>query len=523
MNHPKKIQPLIKEAVRLHNAGKLAEATQLYLQVLAQDPKHFDAMHLAGVAAMQIGKPADAVLMISKALEIRASSADAWNNLGIAQQQLGQVDAAIESIRNALKYNARDVNALSNLANLLKSQGRYQEAEDSLRRAISLEPRHAVAHASLGMILYVTGRREAAENEVRQALTLDASLATAHNTLGLLLAARNEPAAALASYDTAISLQADYRDAYYNRATLQLSLGQFAAGWPHMYLHDPRMRTPTNSPPLPLDLHGKRICILRNQGIGDELFFLRFAATLKARGAHVLLQTETRMLGFARRLPFVDEVLSLETRRPAVDQVILVDHLPYFLQQGDTDVPPSIQLVADTPSIQRVALQLMQAGPPPYVGVTWRAGRMHAEVDFKREITEVLYKDVPVAQLGAQLQRWPGTVLILQRNPIADEVQRFNAALGRTAVDCSAVNNELEDMLALLSLIERYVTVSNTNLHLRVAAGLPCHVLIPWPPEWRWGLRTDRSPWFPHCPVYRQDIRGDWSAALTQLGNELLT
>lgn len=112
-------------------------------------------------------------------------------------------------------------------------------------------------------------------------------------------------------------------------------------------------------------------------------------------------------------------------------------------------------------------------------------------------------------------------MLILQRNPSTDELERFQQVLGNRAVDCSDVNNNLEDMLALLSLIERYVTVSNTNLHLRAAAGLPSHVLVPNPPEWRWGF-GGRSPWFPDCPVYRQSIAGDWQPALTQLGAELM-
>ena len=44
-------------------------------------------------------------------------------------------------------------------------------------------------------------------------------------------------------------------------------------------------------------------------------------------------------------------------------------------------------------------------------------------------------------------------------------------------------------------------------------------VLVPHPPEWRWGIEGDRSPWFPGMRVYRQAQDGDWGAALESLRN----
>ena len=43
--------------------------------------------------------------------------------------------------------------------------------------------------------------------------------------------------------------------------------------------------------------------------------------------------------------------------------------------------------------------------------------------------------------------------------------------------------------------LDDYVGVSNFNTHLRAGLGLPMQVLVPFPPEWRWGLsgRSGRS------------------------------
>ena len=62
-------------------------------------------------------------------------------------------------------------------------------------------------------------------------------------------------------------------------------------------------------------------------------------------------------------------------------------------------------------------------------------------------------------------------------------------------------------MLALLALLDDYVGVSNTNMHLRAGVNRTAKVLVPAPPEWRWMAEGKESPWFPGFTVYRQGVR----------------
>ena len=71
-----------------------------------------------------------------------------------------------------------------------------------------------------------------------------------------------------------------------------------------------------------------------------------------------------------------------------------------------------------------------------------------------------------------------------------------------------------------MAVVDDYVGVSNLNTHLRAAVGGGMRVLVPFPPEWRWGLH-DRSPWFPAMRVYRQEPGGSWEAALRDLAGDL--
>jgi hypothetical protein len=76
-------------------------------------------------------------------------------------------------------------------------------------------------------------------------------------------------------------------------------------------------------------------------------------------------------------------------------------------------------------------------------------------------------------------------------------------------------------MLALCGLLDLYVAVSNTNIHLRAACGRTSHVIVPYPPEFRWMATGPESPWFPGTKLYRQGAGGDWDPAIGALAQDL--
>jgi hypothetical protein len=89
--------------------------------------------------------------------------------------------------------------------------------------------------------------------------------------------------------------------------------------------------------------------------------------------------------------------------------------------------------------------------------------------------------------------------------------------------DFTSVNADLEDALALLAQVDDYVGVSSTLVHLRAGVDRAARIVVPFPYEWRWMESGDASPWFPRATVYRQDTRGDWSSALSNLSRDLST
>jgi hypothetical protein len=169
-------------------------------------------------------------------------------------------------------------------------------------------------------------------------------------------------------------------------------------------------------------------------------------------------------------------------------------------------------------NVSTVRKRLATAGDPPYLGITWRGGIPPREQGAE---SWTLYKEIAIPLLAGALKAFPGTVVALQRRPLPGEIATLSGALGRPVHDFTDLNEDLEGMLALLALVDDYVGVSNTNMHLRAAVGRTARVLVPCPAEWRWMNAGSASPWFPGFTIHRQSLQGDWRAALAALGRDL--
>src|SRR5262245_22740289 len=131
------------QALALHQAGRLAEAEQNYLQILKAQPNHFDCLHLLGVIFSQRGNHAEAVRQIDVALKINPKAASAHNNRGNALQELKRLDEALASHDKALALKPDYAEAFNNRGNALQELKRLEEALASYDKALALKADNA--------------------------------------------------------------------------------------------------------------------------------------------------------------------------------------------------------------------------------------------------------------------------------------------------------------------------------------------------------------------------------------------
>lgn len=472
----------------LQAQSHLDEAAACYRRTLELDPLHADAQYNLATTLIMLGRDAEAEPLLRAMLAAGPASADVLQNLGIALAAQRRYAEAEHFLRRALAAGTPSVALLKDLALALRHQGHHAEAVTTLERALARAPADAQLRCDIGNLLHEHGAF----------------------------------ARARAYFDAALKQAPTHREAAARRGCLDLLDGKIRAGWPGYRLlmrdalvaQNPGLALDTT---LPADLSGKTLLLLGEQGIGEELIFLRYVPLLKQRGARAYYRAESRIGAVLQaRTTCLERVLTLADALPARDYTLLIGDLP-GLVGGDT-IPPALALAPLAARSAALRERLAACGPAPYVGVSWRAG---IDETPAARLPSALTKQIPLPQFAPVLRAVPGTLLALQRRPEPGELTAFARMLERPLHDFSDAGDDLEDLLALLELLDDYVAVSNTNMHLLAGLGRRARVLMPCPPDWRWMAAGRQSPWFPGFMIYRQHGDGGWSDALQELQRDL--
>ena len=206
------VDTLFAEAVRHHQAGRLADAGRLYRQILALLPNHFAVLNNLGL----MSPPHEAAMLYRQALAVQPDYADAHINLGGVLRAEGKLDDAIVHFRRALALNPDHAGVHFVLGSILQEQGKFEEAMASYRRTLTLKPDHAEAHINVGTVFQATGRTDEAIAQFRRALFLQPNHAGVHFVLGTLLQERGDLDEAVASYRRALALKPDHVESLNN-------------------------------------------------------------------------------------------------------------------------------------------------------------------------------------------------------------------------------------------------------------------------------------------------------------------
>src|SRR6185503_5253318 len=155
-----------------HKDGRLAEAERLYLAVLANAPRHFDALHLLGLVRYQTGEHAVALEIIDRAIAINPNVAFAHSNRGLALQALHRLHDALAAFDRALKLKPELVEALYNRGNVLRELKRPNEALVSYNAALGLKPDYFEARINRGNTHWELNNTAEAFADFQKALVL---------------------------------------------------------------------------------------------------------------------------------------------------------------------------------------------------------------------------------------------------------------------------------------------------------------------------------------------------------------
>ena len=348
---------LQRQAYDSFQHGDLDKAERLCAGILQHRPEDFDALHLLGVLNFQRRRLAEALRLLSQALKINSGSADAMSNLGLALHATGRFEEAVTHYRSALRLAPDHPEILYNLANACLELGRVDEALANYDDALAKDPGHVGALVNRGNTLLRFNRPAEAISSYEKALAAMPGHPQILTNRGHALRRLDRPFEALADFEAALEAGPDFPEAHFEAAMTRLTLGDFAAGW---RAYEWRWRTGAfarqrRQLPAPLWLGdapvaGKTILLHAEQGFGDTIQFIRYAALLVDRGARVVCEVQPELKPLLSQLsPFADiGIIAAGEPLPAFDLHCPMLSLPLAFATTPETIPAGIPYLSSS-------------------------------------------------------------------------------------------------------------------------------------------------------------------------------
>jgi predicted O-linked N-acetylglucosamine transferase (SPINDLY family) len=212
-------QELLQRAMKLHQAGRFAEAEPLYAQALERTPGNYPALHLLGLMRLQQGRLPEALALMERALKAEPGQPDTMANYAIALSGLGRHEDALTAMDNVVAARPGDSRAFSNRGGIKSKLKRSEEALADFDRALALDKSNADALNNRGLMLHQLRRYDEALGAFDALMALAPDYAEGRNNRGLTLRELGRPKEALAEFDRVLSAQPGHAGVWANRAT----------------------------------------------------------------------------------------------------------------------------------------------------------------------------------------------------------------------------------------------------------------------------------------------------------------
>jgi tetratricopeptide (TPR) repeat protein len=502
----------------LQQQGRLDEAAKSFDRALILKPDFAEVWYKLGEVLQQQKRFGEAILSFDQALKVNPQYREAANASALLHFDAGRHDDAIVCFDRSLAIDPGQAGAIHLKGICQLRLQRFTEALANCTRALGLAPGHPEITNNVGLVLQRLARNAEALAFFDKAIALNPQFALAFNHRGTSLSELRRFDEALASFGSAIALDPEYADAHWNRALLQLLLGDFAAGWAArewgrkskaVGFVDRHFTQPMWLGEQPIA--GKTILLHSDEGLGDTIQFSRYATMVARLGARVILEVQdavhpllSAIEGVSLCLPKTVIVL------PDFDLHCPLSSLPLAFGTRVETIPSAVAYLPAPPEARVQAWEArLGAHDKLRVGLVWSGNPAHGN-DRNRSMTlrtlsSIL--DLDARFVSLQKDARPDDQATLLERPEILDLTNHLADFSETA--------------ALMSCLDLVITVDTSVAHLAGALGRPTWILLPYSPDYRWLLDRDDSPWYPTVRLFRQDESRDYTGVLARVRTEL--
>lgn len=547
----RKASGLIRRAIKSWNIGRAAHAGQLALEATRLNPENPYGYLVLAIALEKMNYLYKSLVTYEEALKRAPDDPEIIINLGGLASKLSQKDTAEKLFRKYIDLRPESPLGYNNLACLLSERNHVDEAIDLVREAIFRLPEEAVLWNCLATILAEEGRVAESVTFYQEAIRLSPTSTRFYHNLGFAYMHLNRIPEAIQLYEDALEHVVDTSERLESRYSHSICLiqdGQVEKGFQEYEVRNHKRFRGYTEYMLKVPqwqgepLQGRRILLVGEQGLGDEIMFANIIPDLcQAVGPEgkVYIAVEPRLVPIFTR-SFPNTLVGKHDDRTLLDkdgnqQLRFFPHIeneptpdyyaPFgsaisYIRKTVEDFPHKAFLIPDT-ARRDTFLQYLRADgfSGPLIGICWRSMMMN----HKR------------SKYYSRLEDWGALFAIpdvrfvnLQYGICEEELMAAEQMFGiNICQPCNPdgtphdLTQDIDGNVSLSAALDLVISAPTSVGATSAAVGTETWFLLSsngWPQMGR-----NEYPWYPRTRTFISTDFGNWPTAVRDMADELKT
>ena len=453
-------------------------------KILKIDNKNISALNTLGLCLFILKKYDQANKILLEALSFDSKNIKILNSLGRLNHDLRKSKEAEVFFEKAYKLNSETFETINNMAGFYLEESKYSKAIVFYKKAIALNEVNAIVLNNLAKTYLCIKKISEAEKYCKKAITLDNKNEEFKKTLSIIFLKKNDFKNAWVYFDG------------------RLGLSDFISKNPNINLIKDKI-------PKNISIKkDKKILVLREQGVGDEILYGSMYPDLLNKFSNVKIECDERLLELFKNSfdkKYSDKFVTLgyysldKNKINDFDYIIYAGSLGKYFRSDIKSFPKTSYINTIKNYKDNELEKIIKKSNDIKIGISWKS--------FKNRYASE--KSLKINDFYNILEIKNSTIFNLQYGNIKNELDIFLKEYHHKILTIEKLDlfNNFSGLANLLINLDYFVTVSNSTAHLAGALGVKTILIKPenHASFHYWDYEDGKTPWYNSVNIISKD------------------
>ncbi len=517
-------QQKLKSGIEFFNKNQLNKAIECFKFLQNEKSTQTIAFLYLGIIEIKKNNNENAKKYFFKILEIDKNHEFANLNLGLLSFQVKDIKRAIDYFNKTLNINRKNLLAKYHLGLIEIISKEYDKAKKKFEEILLKEPKNLNALNNLGICYSKQINFKKAINIFKDCLNINNNHKQAILNLANCFFQIKDFENSIINYNKVLEIEKNHTIAKIGLSKCYFALHNYEKAF---YFFEARKKTQLDNLKIANKLikdfnckewfkekiDNKKILILSEQGIGDNLQFARYIFWLKEKfNCDIFFYINKKISHLFKNCPC--KIINDLDQVDKIDFYQYLLSLPYIYYKRENKFKKCISFISDDTSNNSNWKKKLENLKKPLIAIQWKGNEKFLD-DQQRS--------VPIKFFSNLIKNKDYSFISLQKDNFSSDIKSNN--LQEFITDFSEQidigDKSFVDTISILNSIDLLISVDTSMTHLASTMGVKTLLLLNYNPDWRWHIELKENCFYDNLEIIKADRVNDWESVSLRINDKL--